>query len=52
MVARVRECAGEDCGALFLDTSRPGTRRWCSMDTCGNRAKKSTFRGKAVGQHS
>jgi predicted RNA-binding Zn ribbon-like protein len=47
-IARVRECADPDCSALFLDNSRPGTRRWCSMDACGNRAKKSTLRKKAV----
>ncbi|WP_433178662.1 CGNR zinc finger domain-containing protein [Actinoallomurus sp. CA-150999] len=46
-IARVRECAGPRCGALFLDGSRPGTRRWCSMGTCGNRAKKTTLRDKA-----
>ncbi|MCZ0991112.1 CGNR zinc finger domain-containing protein [Streptomyces diastatochromogenes] len=45
---RVRDCAGPTCGALFLDTSRPGTRRWCSMDTCGNRAKKQALRRKAT----
>jgi predicted RNA-binding Zn ribbon-like protein len=44
--ARVRRCAGERCGALFLDTSRPGTRRWCSMGVCGNQAKKSAHRAK------
>lgn len=38
-VARVRECAGDPCGWLFLDTSRNRTRRWCSMASCGNRAK-------------
>ena len=36
-LARVRHCPGHDCGWLFLDTS--GRRRWCSMDTCGSRAK-------------
>ncbi|MFJ7215542.1 CGNR zinc finger domain-containing protein [Amycolatopsis sp. NPDC098790] len=46
--ARVRRCAGERCGALFLDTSRPGTRRWCSMEICGNQAKKSTYRAKTT----
>jgi len=46
--ARVRRCAGPRCGALFLDTSRPGTRRWCSMEICGNQAKKSAFRAKAA----
>lgn len=35
----VRVCAAEDCGWLFLDTSKNGTRRWCSMKSCGNRAK-------------
>ncbi|WP_214320095.1 CGNR zinc finger domain-containing protein [Nonomuraea sediminis] len=48
-IERVRACAGEGCAALFLDGSRPGTRRWCSMDTCGNRAKKQTLRSKATG---
>jgi predicted RNA-binding Zn ribbon-like protein len=43
---RVRDCADPRCGVLFLDNSRPGTRRWCSMDTCGNRAKKNTLRHK------
>ncbi len=38
-LSRVRECAGEGCSWLFLDTSRNGTRRWCSMLDCGNRAK-------------
>ncbi|MDQ7810124.1 CGNR zinc finger domain-containing protein [Amycolatopsis sp. A133] len=46
--ARVRRCAGPRCGALFLDTSRPGTRRWCSMGVCGNQAKKSAYRAKAA----
>ena len=36
-LARVRICPGSNCGWLFLDTS--GRRRWCSMDTCGSRAK-------------
>jgi predicted RNA-binding Zn ribbon-like protein len=37
---RVRACANPGCRILFLDGSRPGTRRWCSMGTCGNQAKK------------
>ena len=35
----VRECAGYDCGWLFMDTTRNRSRRWCDMSTCGNRAK-------------
>ena len=34
---RVKECPG--CGWLFLDRSKTGNRRWCSMDECGSRAK-------------
>jgi predicted RNA-binding Zn ribbon-like protein len=37
LAGRVRECAAPDCAFLFLDTSRPGTRRWCAMNRCGNR---------------
>ncbi|MFT4042176.1 MAG: CGNR zinc finger domain-containing protein [Gordonia sp. (in: high G+C Gram-positive bacteria)] len=39
--ARIKTCDGADCAGLFLDTSRGNNRRWCSMNTCGNRAKKS-----------
>jgi predicted RNA-binding Zn ribbon-like protein len=41
---RVRRCGGFQCGWLFLDTSRNHTRRWCSMEDCGNRAKVKRFR--------
>ncbi|SAL74964.1 CGNR zinc finger [Caballeronia choica] len=37
MLANVRECGA--CSWLFLDLSRSRSRRWCSMATCGNRAK-------------
>ena len=36
---RVRRCAHPECILYFLDTTRQGTRRWCSMSTCGNRRK-------------
>ncbi len=36
---RVGQCADGRCGWLFLDTSRNRSRRWCSMEDCGNRAK-------------
>lgn len=38
-LARLRECAGERCGRLYLDCTKNGSRRWCDMETCGNRAK-------------
>ena len=37
IAGRLRECAAPDCAFLFVDTSRPGTRRWCAMNRCGNR---------------
>lgn len=37
--ARIRSCEHEDCTLWFVDTSKAGRRRWCSMDTCGNRTK-------------
>lgn len=37
---RIRECEDErGCGYLFIDQSKNRSRRWCSMDSCGNRAK-------------
>ncbi|MGI8645192.1 MAG: CGNR zinc finger domain-containing protein, partial [Nocardioides sp.] len=37
----VKACPDEDCGWLFLDGR--GRRRWCSMSSCGNRAKVRAF---------
>jgi predicted RNA-binding Zn ribbon-like protein len=41
---RIRQCGSPTCSRLFLDNSRGGERRWCSMSPCGNRAKVSEFR--------
>lgn len=43
-VERVRECASDTCRWIFLDVSRNHSRRWCSMKSCGNRAKVAGFR--------
>jgi predicted RNA-binding Zn ribbon-like protein len=43
-LARLRECPGDDCGWLFLDTSKSSRRQWCDMQTCGNLAKVRRFR--------
>jgi len=40
---RVRKCANPECVLWFLDTSKNGSRRWCSMEACGNRAKVGRF---------
>lgn len=42
--SRLRECEGEECGGLFLDTSRAGNRRWCTDGTCGNRSRVAGYR--------
>lgn len=42
--ARLRQCGADDCYLVFVDTSRSGRRRWCSMERCGNRAKVAAFR--------
>jgi predicted RNA-binding Zn ribbon-like protein len=43
----VRECEGPGCTLLFLDRSRGHARRWCSIASCGNRARQAARRGVA-----
>ncbi|MER5746461.1 CGNR zinc finger domain-containing protein [Streptomyces sp. NPDC002225] len=40
---RVRHCANPACVLWFYDVSKNGSRRWCSMEVCGNRAKSARF---------
>jgi predicted RNA-binding Zn ribbon-like protein len=40
----IRKCENPECILYFYDTSRNHTRRWCSMEMCGNRAKVAAFR--------
>ncbi|WP_067473496.1 CGNR zinc finger domain-containing protein [Actinomadura hibisca] len=46
LAERVRECASDDCPLVFVDSSRPGARRWCSMERCGNRHKLRALRAR------
>jgi predicted RNA-binding Zn ribbon-like protein len=39
--ARLRKC--EACIVHFLDTSKKGSRRWCSMNICGNKLKVAAY---------
>ncbi|PQA88214.1 CGNR zinc finger domain-containing protein [Hyphococcus luteus] len=41
---RLHACGGDNCEWLFVDLSKNGRRRWCSMATCGNDAKVKKFR--------
>jgi predicted RNA-binding Zn ribbon-like protein len=45
-IGRVRECANEPCGWLFLDLSKNGARRWCDMRDCGSLTKMRRFRAR------
>jgi predicted RNA-binding Zn ribbon-like protein len=42
--ARIRECAHAECALLFVDTSRPGHRQWCSSATCGSKTRSAKYR--------
>jgi len=43
---RVKACPGSGCAWVFVDRSRNGSRRWCDMAECGNRAKGAAFRAR------
>ncbi|MBF4461564.1 CGNR zinc finger domain-containing protein [Rathayibacter sp. VKM Ac-2878] len=45
---RLRRCDDEQCRLLYLDTSRARSRRWCSMQRCGNRSKVRAHRQRAA----
>ncbi|NEA50975.1 CGNR zinc finger domain-containing protein [Streptomyces sp. SID10815] len=41
---RLALCSSPTCQAAFFDTSQSRTRKWCDMNTCGNRQKKARFK--------
>jgi predicted RNA-binding Zn ribbon-like protein len=43
-IDRLRVCANDGCAWTFFDSSRTGRRKWCDMNTCGNRAKAARHR--------
>jgi predicted RNA-binding Zn ribbon-like protein len=42
----IKACEGPACALLFADHTRGHTRRWCSMEICGNRAKQAAHRNR------
>ena len=48
---RIKLCPGSDCGWMFIDETKNARRTWCSMETCGNRAKAARHyaRSKTTG---
>lgn len=47
--ANIRSCSADDCALIYLDTSPGRSRRWCSMQRCGNRAKVRAYRDRTSG---
>ena len=45
--ARIRKC--ESCVVHFFDTSKKGSRRWCSMNICGNKIKVAAYQQRKRG---
>ena len=45
--SRIRPCAASDCQHFLIDESRANSRKWHSMETCGNRAKARRHYAKA-----
>ncbi|MFD5814527.1 CGNR zinc finger domain-containing protein [Streptomyces sp. NPDC059618] len=46
--ASLRECEGDTCPIVYLDTSRGRRRRWCSSEVCGNRERVARHRRRAA----
>lgn len=50
-VKRLKQCREERCSCYFIDTSKNGTRSWCSMQRCGNRQKVANYYRRERGRH-
>jgi predicted RNA-binding Zn ribbon-like protein len=48
--SRIRKC--ESCVVHFFDTSKRGSRRWCSMSICGNKLKVAAYQRRKRGDHA
>lgn len=48
--ARLKQCPGDHCGWFFLDTTKRGNRRWCSMGECGQEAKTARRRERSAAE--
>ncbi|EPH39919.1 hypothetical protein STRAU_7028 [Streptomyces aurantiacus JA 4570] len=44
----LRQCEGDSCPIVYLDTSRGRRRRWCSSEVCGNRERVARHRRRAA----
>lgn len=48
--SRIGVCGATNCILIYYDTTKSRTRRWCSMATCGNRAKAALFYKRSRGE--
>jgi predicted RNA-binding Zn ribbon-like protein len=46
---RLKLCTDDNCRWVFFDRSKNHSSRWCSMESCGNRAKARRFRKRRAG---
>ncbi|GGV55659.1 CGNR zinc finger domain-containing protein [Streptomyces griseoloalbus] len=46
--ASLRQCEGDNCPIVYVDTSRGRRRRWCSSEVCGNRERVARHRRRAA----
>ncbi|MEU0071358.1 ABATE domain-containing protein [Streptomyces sp. NPDC006332] len=46
--AGLRQCEGDNCPIVYLDTSRGRRRRWCSSEVCGNRERVARHRRRVA----
>ena len=47
--ARLRRCENSSCRVVFFDDSRPGARRWCFPNRCGDRVRAREYRRRHAG---
>ena len=47
---RLKKCPGHNCGWLFIDETKNARRKWCIMETCGNRSKAARNYAKKTRQ--
>ena len=43
---RLKICSSDACRYVYYDRSKNGSRRWCSMEVCGNRQKTRLYRSR------
>lgn len=51
-VQRLKQCPADQCGRFFIDMTKRGNRRWCSMSECGQEAKTTRRRTRRLGSGS